>query len=688
MNLSNGKAATMSTASSSATWKAGDVVSDQFPVGLRVLVVDDDLTCLVILEKMLRRCRYEVTKCNRAEIALSMLREKKNGYDIVISDVHMPDMDGFKLLEHIGLEMDLPVIMMSADDGQNVVMKGVTHGACDYLIKPVRIEALKNIWQHVVRKKKNEWKDLEQSGSVEEGDRQPKASEDADYSSSANEGNWKGSKKRKDEEEETDERDDSSTLKKPRVVWSVELHQQFVAAVNQLGIDKAVPKKILELMNVPGLTRENVASHLQKYRLYLRRLSGVSQHQSSLNNSFISSPEANFGPMASLNGLDLQTLAVAGQLPAQSLATLQAAGLGRSPAKSGLPLPLVDQRNLFSFDGPKMRFGEGQQQHVNSSKPMNLLHGIPTTVEPKQLANLHQSAQSLGGVNLQFSAHGAQNNPLLMQMAQPQSRGHILNETTGGHVPRLPSSMGQPIVSNGIASGVLGRNGIADSGRGAGYNPVLQNSSLLNFPLNHTSELPGNSFSIGSTSGLSSLSSKAGFLEEVNSEIKGSAGFVPSYDIFNDLNQHKSNEWDIQNVGMTFDASQHSNSLQGGLDISSSVLVHQGFSSSQRNLQNRNQSQVSKAMFSVGDNTDHGNGQNINEHLNTLLGDNSIRVKTERIPDAGPQTDFFHEQFGQEDLMSALLKQQEDIAAPEDIAAAPSENDFGFDGYSMDNIPV
>lgn len=128
---------------------------------------------------------------------------------------------------------------MSADDGKNVVMKGVTHGACDYLIKPVRIEALKNIWQHVVRKRKNEWKDLEHSGSMEDGDRQQKPSEDVDYSSSANEGNWKGSKKRKDEDEETEERDDSSTLKKPRVVWSVELHQQFVAAVNQLGIDSA-----------------------------------------------------------------------------------------------------------------------------------------------------------------------------------------------------------------------------------------------------------------------------------------------------------------------------------------------------------------------------------------------------------------------------------------------------------------
>lgn len=53
---------------------------------------------------------FAVTKCNRAEIALSLLRENRNGFDIVISDVHMPDMDGFILLERIGLEMDLPVI--------------------------------------------------------------------------------------------------------------------------------------------------------------------------------------------------------------------------------------------------------------------------------------------------------------------------------------------------------------------------------------------------------------------------------------------------------------------------------------------------------------------------------------------------------------------------------------------------
>ncbi|KAJ0256031.1 Two-component response regulator ARR11 [Hirschfeldia incana] len=242
------------------------------PVGLRVLVVDDDPTWLKILEKMLKKCSYEVTTCGLAREALRLLRERKDGYDIVISDVNMPDMDGFKLLEHVGLELDLPVIMMSVDGETKRVMKGVQHGACDYLLKPIRMKELKIIWQHVLRKKLQEVRDIE-GCCYDVG---AEWTTQAQFLGGGEDVSFGKKRKEFDFEKKLlqDESDQSpSSSKKARVVWSVELHQKFVNAVNQIGCDhKAGPKKILDLMNVPWLTRENVASHLQKYRLYLSRL--------------------------------------------------------------------------------------------------------------------------------------------------------------------------------------------------------------------------------------------------------------------------------------------------------------------------------------------------------------------------------------------------------------------------------
>jgi SHAQKYF class myb-like DNA-binding protein len=66
----------------------------------------------------------------------------------------------------------------------------------------------------------------------------------------------------------------TNSNRRPRLVWTPQLHKRFVDVVAHLGIKKAVPKTIMELMNVEGLTRENVASHLQKYRLYVKRMRG------------------------------------------------------------------------------------------------------------------------------------------------------------------------------------------------------------------------------------------------------------------------------------------------------------------------------------------------------------------------------------------------------------------------------
>ncbi|GAB4834682.1 Two-component response regulator-like [Ancistrocladus abbreviatus] len=60
--------------------------------------------------------------------------------------------------------------------------------------------------------------------------------------------------------------------KKTKVDWTPELHKKFVQAVEKLGVEQAIPSRILELMKVEGLTRHNVASHLQKYRMQRRHI--------------------------------------------------------------------------------------------------------------------------------------------------------------------------------------------------------------------------------------------------------------------------------------------------------------------------------------------------------------------------------------------------------------------------------
>ncbi|KAG9456270.1 hypothetical protein H6P81_000778 [Aristolochia fimbriata] len=375
---------------------------DNFPVGMRVLAVDDDPTCLKLLESLLRRCDYHVTTTNQAVIALKMLRENKDKFDLVISDVHMPDMDGFKLLELVGLEMDLPVIMLSANSDPKAVMKGITHGACDYLLKPVRIEELKNIWQHVVRRRKSDSKDQNNTGHGDDGEKCQQGVGEAGRAISttgATDPNGKLSRKRKDQNEEEDDdceenghaNEDPAAQKKPRVVWSVELHRKFVAAVNQLGIDKAVPKRILDLMNVERLTRENVASHLQKYRLYLKRISSVASQQANMAAAL--GGKDLYLPMGSFEGLgDFHTLTGSSSLPKPTLASFQAGGVaGRLNTPANLGLRGLSSPGMIQLGRPQNTVNSmndiGKLQRIShpGNQQGSLLQGMPHSLDLDQL---------------------------------------------------------------------------------------------------------------------------------------------------------------------------------------------------------------------------------------------------------------------------------------------------------------
>ncbi|KAL8235000.1 hypothetical protein R6Q59_021100 [Mikania micrantha] len=369
---------------------------DRFPIGMRVLAVDDDPTCLKLLDGLLRKCQYQVTTTNQARTALKMLRENRNRFDLVISDVHMPDMDGFKLLELVGLEMDLPVIMLSGNSDPKLVMKGVTHGACDYLVKPVRLEELRNIWQHVIRRK------VESKSQPKSNNNQEKPNNEAGQETGSGDPNGKLNRKRKDEDEDVEdngnEDDDPSTQKKPRVVWSIDLHRKFVAAVNQLGIEKAVPKRILDLMNVEGLTRENVASHLQKYRLYLKR---ISQQQANMVVAFDGSKDvSSYMRMSSLDGLgDYRSLSGSGRLPNAQLSSYLSSGmLGRLNSPTGVTLhsltapTLIQPTHTQNLTNPVSSLNKFQPVVLPAPpnhQPVNLFPGSPTSfdVGPLQQSN-------------------------------------------------------------------------------------------------------------------------------------------------------------------------------------------------------------------------------------------------------------------------------------------------------------
>ncbi|KAJ4951123.1 hypothetical protein NE237_027955 [Protea cynaroides] len=248
--------------------------------GICVLAVDDDVTCLKIVEVMLRAFQYEVVTVKHASDALAILRAKQGGFDIVLTDLHMPEMDGLALLKRVDVEFKIPVVMMSADEKEIVASRCLESGASFYLTKPLTKSDLGNLWQHVYLKKRTEPMVIEKIGSDSESptslEKVSKEDSSDESASSLNESNWRqASRKQSSTKKYKNKRGNkygNAAKKKSRVVWNHDLHTKFLDAIDEIGLHLAVPKKIVELMNVPGLTRNNVASHLQKYRIFLRRI--------------------------------------------------------------------------------------------------------------------------------------------------------------------------------------------------------------------------------------------------------------------------------------------------------------------------------------------------------------------------------------------------------------------------------
>ncbi len=103
----------------------------------RILVVDDDEGVRRMLSVMLKREGYHVASAPGGRTALEILQ--KSAYDVVLSDVRMPDMDGMELLESVMTEHpDSTVILMSAYGNVDGALAAIKKGAYDYISKPFK----------------------------------------------------------------------------------------------------------------------------------------------------------------------------------------------------------------------------------------------------------------------------------------------------------------------------------------------------------------------------------------------------------------------------------------------------------------------------------------------------------------------------------------------------------------------
>ena len=107
----------------------------------RVLIVDDEPSVGALLKERLSLEGYACRACTSGEEALRAM--EKETFEVVISDVRMPQMSGLTLLEQAHKKYPrVAYLMATAEDDVRVGVQAMKHGAVDYLVKPIQLESL------------------------------------------------------------------------------------------------------------------------------------------------------------------------------------------------------------------------------------------------------------------------------------------------------------------------------------------------------------------------------------------------------------------------------------------------------------------------------------------------------------------------------------------------------------------
>ena len=106
----------------------------------KILVVDDDFEILKLMRTILEMKNYQVTTYQEVTVPININNFK--GFDLILLDVMMPNIDGMQICKQIRNKVSSPIIFVSAKDTEEDIVSGLNLGGDDYITKPFSINQL------------------------------------------------------------------------------------------------------------------------------------------------------------------------------------------------------------------------------------------------------------------------------------------------------------------------------------------------------------------------------------------------------------------------------------------------------------------------------------------------------------------------------------------------------------------
>ena len=136
-------------------------------MAFNILVVDDSMSMRAIIKKVIAMSGFDVGEIVEAANGLEALAKLDDFWaDVVLTDIHMPEMDGIELLKKIkGNPMTeaMPVVMITTESRDEVVSGALAMGAAGYIKKPFRPEDIKALLVEILGGEENAGEDLSES---------------------------------------------------------------------------------------------------------------------------------------------------------------------------------------------------------------------------------------------------------------------------------------------------------------------------------------------------------------------------------------------------------------------------------------------------------------------------------------------------------------------------------------------